>query len=81
MKLVNYLKTNCCSRLQILRKSDIPSQSEATSRSESLPDRLVNPGQYEGLLSRTATALEDTADHFGENSMRIHPLVHGYGST
>lgn len=81
MKLVNYLKTNCCSWLQILRKNASP-QNEATARSESLPDRLVNQGQYERLLSHTATELEDTAEHFGEKSMRIHPLhVYRYGST
>ena len=55
---------------------------EAESDTDSLPDRLINPGEYEPVLPTTEehTTAEST-DHDNEDPRRLSPVyIYTYGS-
>ena len=67
-----------CMQATIHAQNDI----EAESDTDSLPDRLINPGEYEPVLPTTEenTTAEST-DHDNEDPRRLTPVyIYTYGS-
>ena len=63
--------------------SEAEADVEAESDTGSLPDRLINPGEYEPLLPTTeeltAAELTEEKEQVGEDPRRLTP-VYTYGS-